>query len=132
MSDYNTPSEVELTTEHTAFVSKAGASDVFMDLLTFPKEEGGVSRHSIRQEIKEEVYWGHISPENDPATFSPRGGHFFSAMWDGDLFWAWTRADLNNKMLLRECFGFDRIIRDGIEEGEPTEYVERMVTEPAL
>jgi hypothetical protein len=53
-------------------------------------------------------------------------------MWKGDLFWAWTRADLNNKLLLRECFGFDRIIADGIAEGEPTEYVERMVTEPAL
>lgn len=132
MSDYNTPSEVELTTEHIAFVSKAGASDVFIDLLTFPKEEAGVSRHSIRQEIREEVYWGRISPENDPAAFSPRGGHFFSAMWDGELFWAWTRADLNNKMLLQECFGFDRIVQDGVACGEPIEYVERMVTEPAL
>ena len=130
MNEYESVSDVVLTNEHIRFMSKAGASDLFIDLLTFPKEAAGVPRHSIREEVRKYVYWGEL--DSDPATFSHVGGHFFGAIWDGDLFHAWTRADLNNKALLMECFGADRIIQDAIENGKPTDYAERMVMEPAL
>ena len=132
MSAYETISDVELTNEHIRFISKAGASDLLIDLLTFPKEEAGVPRHSAREEVRKYVYWGDVDTDADPATFSHCGGHFFSALWDGDLFEAWLRADLNNKSLLLECFGVDAIIKNGVQVGQPLDYARRMVTEPAL
>jgi hypothetical protein len=129
MSEYNTPSEVELTNEHTRFLSKAGASDLFIDLFTFPKEEARIGRHSIRQSIKSSVYHGEMK---DPATFRPYGGHFFDAMWEGRLFDAWLRADPNNKALMRAVFGLEQIINHAVERGEPRDYATRMVMEPAL
>lgn len=128
MTEYETVSDVELTNEHIRYMSKAGASDLFIDLLTFPKEEADVPRHSARQEVKKYVYWGL---DDDPADFTHIGGHFFGAMWDGDLFHAWTRADLNNKALLLECFGQDEIIESGVRSGNPLDYSRRMVTERA-
>ncbi|NUC72578.1 hypothetical protein HTZ84_09695 [Haloterrigena sp. SYSU A558-1] len=37
------------------------------------------------------------------------GGHFFEALWEGDLYDAFTRADLNNKKILLLTFGERRI-----------------------
>jgi hypothetical protein len=129
-TEYESYTDVELTTDHMMFLSKAGASDLLIDLLTFPKEAAGVSRHSAREEIKSYIFFGEF--ESHPTDFSPYGGHFFSAMWDGDLFGAWLRADFNNKSLLRKCFGESRIISAGIESNQPEGYVRRMVQEPAL
>lgn len=122
-----TINDVELTTEHSIFLSKAGASDVFIDLLTFPPEKAGVIRHSVQEEIKKYVGWGDLQPDEDPDDFRTLGGHFFRAMWIGDLFEAWIRADLNNKRLLMECFGPDTIITNGVRNGEPEDYCRRMV-----
>jgi hypothetical protein len=131
MYDNNSNSDSpEITNEHIRFLSKAGASDELIDLLQFPKEAAGVKRHSAREEIKSYIRYGEF--EKDPEQFGHIGGHFFSAMWDGDLFAAWLRADLNNKSLLLECFGTDELIQDGIEAGEPPEYARTMVLEPAL
>mgnify|MGYP006272559475 CR=1 FL=1 len=130
MSDYDSISDVELTTEHIAFLSKAGASDAFIDLLTFPAELAGVKRHSAREEVRKYAYWGEF--DGEPEAFRHVGGHFFGAMWDGDLFEAWLRADLNNKSLLLECFGMDAIIESGVNSGQPIDYARRMVTETAL
>lgn len=128
MSAFETVSDVELINNHIAFLSEAGASDRFIKLLQFSAEDVGIPRHSIRQEVKKYVFWGDLD-DADPAAFSHIGGHFFGAMWDGDLFHAWTRADLNNKTLLLECFGEDVIIQDGVRNGKPLDYSRRMVTE---
>ncbi|UBF22665.1 hypothetical protein HRTV-25_gp84 [Halorubrum tailed virus 25] len=130
MNEYESVSDVVLTNEHIRYMSKAGASDLFIDLLTFPKGAADVPRHSLEQEIKKYVFWGKLD-ETDPADFQHVGGHFFGAMWDGDLFHAWTRADLNNKALLLECFGQDEIIQSGVRDGKPLDYSRRMVAERA-
>lgn len=132
MTEYDSINDVELTNEHTRFLSKAGASDSFIDLLTFPKEVTGINRHSVRDEVRKYVYWGDLDPDKDPAEIVPCGGHFFTALWNGDLFEAWGRADFNNKSLMIECFGKDVIVENAIQSGRQMEYARRMVTEPAL
>ena len=132
MTEYDSINDVELTNEHIRFLSKAGASDDFIDLLTFLPPSTTVKRHSVREEIQKYVYWGSLNIEKDPATFSHCGGHFFTALWNGDLFEAWGRADFNNKALLIKCFGKDAIVENAIQSGRQIDYARRMVTEPAL
>lgn len=122
-----TISDVELTAENRVFLSKAGASDVFMDLLTFSEAEVGVNRHSIKEKIQSHAFFDRLG--GDPETFAHSGGGFFRKMWEGDLFMAYCHADLNNKPLMRACFGKERIIQAGIESGEPSDYVRRKVAE---
>ncbi|QSG06362.1 hypothetical protein [Halapricum desulfuricans] len=130
MSSYESIEDVELTDEHVAFLEAAGASDRFLELIRFPKEAARVPRHSTQQEVKKYIFYGDLG--GDPAEFRYSGGHFFDAMWRGDLFGAWLRADLNNKALLRECFGVDALIEAGVQNGEPLSYARTMVLEPVL
>ena len=123
---YESYDDVELTDNHYQFLRDAGASDIFHVLLQHP---AGNLRHSIREEVIKYTFWGDISEQKDPSEFQHVGGHFFGAMWDGDLFRAWTRADLTNRSHLLDCFGTEQIIEAGIREGHPTDYVRRMVTE---
>lgn len=129
MNDYDTVSDVELTTDHYQFLREAGASDQIIALIQFTDEQTGI-RNSAREEVRKYAYWGDL--DGSPDDFNHIGGHFFSAMWDGDLFEAWLRADMNNRRLMMELFGESRIIGDGIVNGHPSDYVETMVTEPAL
>jgi hypothetical protein len=127
---YETISDVDLTLGHFRFLREAGASDEMLDMVKAKPGLAGISRNSCKQEVKKYVFWESL--EGDPEDFTPMGGHFFSALWDGNLFDAWRRADLNNKSLMLEIYGESRIIADGITRGHPTDYAERMVTEPAL
>lgn len=128
MREYETIGDVELTNEHIRYMSKAGASDLFIDLLTFPKGAADVPRHSIEQEVKKYVYWGL---PKDPDDLVTRGGGFFQKMWDGELFEAWCHADINNKLMLLACFGEGEIIENGVRAGKPLDFSRRMVTERA-
>lgn len=117
----------ELTYEHRKFLNEAGASPEFMDLLTYPAERAGVKRHSVRQEILGRIRYGEIGPDKEPSVFSVYGGHFFLAMWNGDLFDAWLRADPNNRTLMLAVFGRDAIKRHGLGQGRRQEFVDSMV-----
>ena len=132
MSVYKPRYDVDLTNEHHDFLKTAGASDELLKLIAFSPETAGVPRHSTREEVEKYVEWGDLDLDRDPAEFRPIGGHFFEKMWNGDLFGAWLRADLNNKSLMAECFGEADIIQNGIESGQPASYVATMVEEAAL
>lgn len=128
--EYETISDVELTIGNLRFIRDAGASEAILDLIKFPAESIGINRNSARQEVRKYVFWDDL--DGNPDEFDHLGGHFFTAMWDGDLFEAWVRADLNNKVLMMEVFDEERIISAAIEQGKPEDYAERMVTEPAV
>ena len=127
MSVYKPRYDVDLTDEHHNFLKAAGASDELLELIAFPPETAGVSRHSTREEVEKYVEWGELDLDRDPAEFRPIGGHFFSKMWNGDLFGAWLRADGSNKRLMAECFGAADIIQSGINSGQPASYAATMV-----
>lgn len=125
-----TISDVELTIGHLRFIRDAGASEEMLDVLRFDESSIGISRNSAKQEVKKYAFWGNLDGDTDE--FTHLGGHFFSALWDGDLFGAWTRADLNNKAIVMEVFGRDRIIESAVRQGKESSYALRMVEEPAL
>lgn len=131
MTEQNTtPSDVKITDEHKQFLKEAGASAVFLEYLNFSEESVGISRHSPKEEVRSYIF--HNCFDGEPEMFDHVGGHFFSALWDGNLFRAWTRADLNNRTLMQACFGEKRIIESGIQNGQPRDYATRLVEEPAI
>lgn len=137
MSKSNTtPSDstdpIELTEQHTSFLQEAGASQTFIQVLETPKEDAGVHRHSIRDEIRSYIRYGTLTEDSDPAEFQATGGHFFTALWEGDLFAAWNRADPNNSALMMECLTQQDIIESGVARGEPRDWVTTMVTQKSL
>jgi hypothetical protein len=104
-------------------LADAGASGELIAVVT--AETGdvlGCSRNSARQHIQRRGG----SPDDLTAT----GGDFFTALWEGDLFDAWCLADINNSRLLLDVFGPRAIIGSGVaDEGQPVDYVTRMVRE---
>ncbi|SEL18983.1 hypothetical protein [Haloferax larsenii] len=98
-------SEIELTADHFEYLYQAGASVALMTVVRKPLNElpSTVNRNSARDEIKKYVKWGEF--KKDPSEFRPKGGHFFNALWKGDLYDAFTRADLDNRKILLSVFG---------------------------
>ena len=122
-TDADSRTTVELTADHYDFLRQAGASRAMIRVLKHDADR----RNSANKEIKKYVRWGDLDTDENPEDFKHLGGHFFSALWEGDLFGAWRRADLNNKTILREVFGEEGIIIDGKRQGHPPDYVRRMV-----
>lgn len=54
-------------------------------------------------------------------------GSWFRNIWNGNLFWSLLRADSRNATALAEVFSREHFVEDGLAEGEPRDYVERMV-----
>lgn len=127
MSEYNSVADVELTNDHYNFVRNAGASEMLIQLAQFSPQQAGVTRNSIREQIRQHVFWGDISEDNDPEQFSHLGGGFFTQIWEGKLYEAYCRADLNNQAILVTIYGTDRIIEAGVRNGRSLESAERMV-----
>jgi hypothetical protein len=106
-------SDLTLTEDEKDLLRRAGASNALLRLIDestdgLVRYDGkSIVRHSARQECKKYVRDTH-SPawidEDSPESFTHMGGGFFSAMWDGDLYGAYCRADPNNKVLLQEVF----------------------------
>ncbi|QRV15055.1 hypothetical protein JMJ58_19440 [Haloterrigena salifodinae] len=102
-------SEIELTQDHLDFLFDAGASPAFLEVVGQTGDDlpSTVERNSARDEVKKYVKWGDL--DGSPDDLVPMGGHFFEALWSGDLYDAFTRADLNNRKILLLTFGERRI-----------------------
>lgn len=113
-------SEIELTDDHRDFLWSAGASAVFMEILQKTPDDlpTTVDRNSARSEVKKYVKWGDL--DGNPEEFQHIGGHFFDALWRGDLYEAFTRADLNNRKILLTVFGERRIDSHRTHPSYPT------------
>lgn len=116
-NDSNDP----LTTETVEFLTKAGADNLLLRVA----EERVAGRNSAREEIRKYASHGMLTGESEE--FHHMGGHFFGALWDGELFEAWVRADAQNKRILRQKFTEKELIQAGVEDGRPRGYCERMV-----
>ena len=121
MSESNTQ-ETELTEDHLDFLFRAGASPQLIEIVqkTGDNLPQTVGRNSAREEVLKYARWGSIGPDRDPEEFRPIGGHFFTALWNGDLYDAFTRADLNNRKILLLTFTERRINADRPAPFAPT------------
>jgi hypothetical protein len=126
--------DVEITEDHKDFLMEAGASSSFDQLLSFDAAAAGVGRHSIRDQIANEIFVGDLDLTENPGEYLHGGSGFFQAMWAGDLFLAYRRGDPKNKSLMLACFGEDTIVNNGAfnhDDFDP-EYIRTLVREPAL
>ena len=114
--------QVELTEDHLDFLFRAGASPQLMIVIQMDDDElpQTVDRNSAHEEVLKYARWGDLDPDRSPSEFHHIGGHFFTALWNGDLYDAFTRADLNNRKILLLTFGERRINADRPAPFSPT------------
>lgn len=133
MSKYDTtPDEIEITDDHIQFLREAGASEEFLDMVETDPEQYGVPENSAAQKIRSLIRTGDLNLSADPEDFRFCAGGFLTKLWNGDLFGAWRKADLNNTPLMLEVYGKRIIITNAIAQGEPKDYAKRMVDHPTL
>jgi len=125
MSTYTSYDDVVITEDHKDFLMEAGASSYFDQFISFDPESAGLSRHMVRDKIRREIFHGEL--DGKPEEYSHPGGGFFSAIWNGDLFLAYRRADLHNQPLMLACFGDHPIIENGSINGHDRDYIRSLV-----
>ena len=114
-----TDPEPDLTDKEKDLLRDAGASDALMEVCEYniedcPRRQDGktVQSNSALREVKKYLREWESLTEEKLSEFSHLGGHFFSALWDGDLYSAYSRADYNNQTIMTEVFSQRRINRD--------------------
>lgn len=111
--------KADLTKAEKSLLKQAGASDALIRVVefdltkteitqeTYDGEEVRVERNSSLQEVKKYLRDTHspamLTLEN-VNEFGHMGGHFFTALWEGDLYDAYSRADPNNKRIMEVLF----------------------------
>ncbi|QIR31262.1 hypothetical protein M1M18_gp038 [Halorubrum virus Serpecor1] len=107
----------DLTDHERRLLRWVGADERLIEVCSFDvtsmeRKRGdgkAVTRNSALVEVKKYTReWESLTEEN-AEDFDHYGGHFFSALWDGDLYEAYTRADYNNKAIMLEVFDVRRI-----------------------
>jgi len=113
--------EPNLTDHERRLLRWAGADERLIEVCEFDissmeqeRDDGkDVYRNSVLEEVKKYVRGTDHVPssltEEKAEDFRPYGGHFFTALWEGDLYRAYARADYNNQAIMREVFGLYRI-----------------------
>jgi len=109
--------EPNLTDHERRLLRWAGADERLIEVCEFDissmerqRDDGkAVTRNSALVEVKKYLReWENLNEDN-AEDFDHYGGHFFGALWDGDLYEAYSRADYNNQAIMREVFGLYRI-----------------------
>ncbi|UBF20300.1 hypothetical protein M1M41_gp031 [Halorubrum sodomense tailed virus 4] len=120
LTDFTDPTP-DLTDHERRLLRWAGADERLIEVCEFNienmergRDDGkAVTRNSALVEVKKYVrgtdYVDPALTEENAEEFTPYGGHFFTALWDGHLYQAWSRADYNNQAVLLEVFGEYRI-----------------------
>ena len=116
LTDFTDPTP-DLTDQERTLLRWAGADERLIEVCNFDvssmekKRDDGktVARNSALVEVKKYLReWENLNEDNAD-DFDHYGGHFFGALWDGDLYKAYSRADYNNQAILMEVFGVRRI-----------------------
>ncbi|AAL54942.1 hypothetical protein HfxHF1_145 [Halophage HF1] len=116
LTDFNDPTP-DLTDQERTLLRWAGADERLievcqLDITSMENKRGDgkdVTRNSALVEVKKYLREWESLTEDNAKDFDHYGGHFFSALWDGDLYEAYSRADYNNKAIMLEVFGVRRI-----------------------
>jgi len=117
LTDFTDPTP-DLTEQERSLLRQAGASEKLLQMCNAEingviRDDGkAVNRHSVLQEVKKYLReWENLTEET-VNEFDHYGGHFFTALWNGNLYDAYRRADYNNQALLLDAFGVRRINDD--------------------
>ncbi|AGM10845.1 hypothetical protein M192_gp034 [Halorubrum tailed phage 8] len=116
LTDFTDPTP-DLTDHERRLLRWAGADERLIEVCSFDvtsmestRDDGkAVTRNSALVEVKKYLREWESLTEEKAEDFTHYGGDFFSALWDGDLYRAWGRADYNNRAILLEVFGEYRI-----------------------
>lgn len=90
----------------------AGASPLFLAVLAVDPHTVGVDRNLVRQKVRVALE----PPLNDDTALErirntvQRGGHYFQAVWEGDLAEALYRADGTNRKILIRTFPYEYLL----------------------
>lgn len=116
-----TNAKPDLTSEEKELLRKAGASEELIEVCEFDctkaeHQDGSiVTKNSVLREVKKYLRGTDVVPPDlthkAAEDFKPYGGHLFQHVWDGELYYAYNRADHNNKPIMLEVFGLGRINR---------------------
>ena len=99
----------DLTDGEKELLRTAGASEA---LIVLCETETDLDRHSALQETKKYLReWENLTEEKVDE-FSHLGGSFYSQMWDGNLYKAFSMADANNSEIMLDAFSVREINRD--------------------
>lgn len=99
----------DLTCIEKNLLRLAGASE---ELIQLCDTETDLDRHSALQETKKYLReWETLTGETTDE-FTHLGGSFYSELWDGNLYKAFTMADNNNSEIMLNAFSVREINRD--------------------
>lgn len=104
MTDEKRQFDAEPERELINTLRTVGASDVFITMIQTSIEGTAAEKNSCLWEVNKWVRWndGEVTEKAMKPNY---GGSFFTAMWEGDVGNAYSRADNNNRALLVEAFG---------------------------
>lgn len=130
LTDYDDPTP-DLTRTERDLLRLAGASEELILMCTVflpdvpPRRGQGrkPARNSVMEETKKYLRGTDFvsAPLTEDSTdeFEPYGGHFYQAMWDGDLYRAFSRADRNNSAIMLHVFSVYEINQDKPQNASP-------------
>jgi hypothetical protein len=118
LTDFDDPAP-DVTSDERTLLRKAGASEELIQmcqatLSAIRRHDGKTpTGNTVLKETKKYLRGtDHVGPqltEDNAEEFSQYGGHFYTAMWEGDLYRAYSRADYNNQAIMTHVFGVRRI-----------------------
>lgn len=104
-----TDTTADLTDHEKELLRTAGCSEALIELCD---TETDLERHSALQETKKYLReWENLTEEK-ANEFRHLGGSFYTHLWDGNLYKAFTMADNNNSEIMLKAFSIREINRD--------------------
>lgn len=124
LTDFTDPTP-DVTSDERSLLRQAGASEKLhlmcqAQLEEIERADGKTpTRNSVLKEVKKYLREWENLDEESADDFSHLGGSFFSAIWDGDLYRAYSRADYNNQAIMVNVFGVREINNDRPMHADP-------------
>lgn len=117
LTDFTDPTP-DLTDEEISLIRRAGGSEHLIRVCNCRLDElqqnGGtsVTSNSALKEVKKYLReWENLTEEKVD-DFNHLGGSYFTELWNGNLYAAYSRADSNNSQILLETFSVVEINQD--------------------
>lgn len=97
---------------------EAGADPLFVAVY---RHDPPSIRHSVRELVE----------KTEITKLPERGGHYATALWEGELVEAFYRADTNNSAILLDMFPRDYLVEAMVAEGYQRQTRENIIDERA-
>jgi len=105
MTEYDTITDVPVDEHFLNELREAGASELFIEVVSLEDLPAGVTRNSARLEAQKYCFWNDEISTETFHKYKSYGGGFFTSLWEGDRTMIMSSADSNNHKIL-EQIGF--------------------------